>query len=70
MLQQSVQRIAGIFGEVVAPAEQLMDQMGTAFYDLLEIHQNKTLLSIQAFTTAEPIIRQRSRKALPIYIRW
>ncbi|MCQ6563166.1 TetR/AcrR family transcriptional regulator [Paenibacillus mendelii] len=59
VLQQSVQRISGIFREVEAPAEQLMDQMGTAFYDLLETHRDETLLSMQAFTTAEPIIRQK-----------
>ncbi|WP_433944571.1 TetR/AcrR family transcriptional regulator [Paenibacillus sp. SN-8-1] len=59
VLQQSVQRIAGLFKEVEAPAEQLMDQMGAAFYDLLDTHRDETLLSMQAFTTAEPIIRQK-----------
>ncbi|WP_246079593.1 hypothetical protein [Paenibacillus piri] len=33
--------------------------MGTAFCDLLETHRDETLLSMQAFTTAEPIIRQK-----------
>ncbi|MBW5449287.1 TetR family transcriptional regulator [Cohnella sp. CFH 77786] len=59
VLQQSVQRIAGIFREVEAPAEQLIEQMGTAFYGLLEKHRDETLLSMQAFTTAEPVIRQK-----------
>jgi AcrR family transcriptional regulator len=59
VLQQSVQRIAGIFREIEAPAEQLIEQMGTAFYDLLETHRDETLLSMQAFTAAEPVIRQK-----------
>lgn len=59
VLQQSVQRIADIFKEVEAPAEQLMHRMGTAFYDLLGTHRDETLLSMQAFTTAEPVIRQK-----------
>lgn len=59
VLQQSVQRIADIFREVEAPAEQLMDKMGKAFSDLLGTHRDETFLSMQAFTTAEPVIRQK-----------
>ncbi|MDD9267154.1 TetR/AcrR family transcriptional regulator [Paenibacillus sp. GCM10023248] len=59
VLQQSIQRIAGKFREVEAPAEQLADRMGAAFYQLLGTHRDETLLSMQAFTTAEPLIRQQ-----------
>ncbi|MFD2611441.1 TetR/AcrR family transcriptional regulator [Paenibacillus gansuensis] len=62
VLQQSVQRIAAIFEEVEAPAEQLIIEMGTAFNGLLETHRDQTLLWMQAFTTAEPVIRQKVKE--------
>ncbi|TVY08215.1 TetR/AcrR family transcriptional regulator [Paenibacillus cremeus] len=59
VLEQSVNRIAGIFKEVEAPAEYLEDRMGEAFFNLLKTHRDETLLSMQAFTTVEPVIRKR-----------
>ncbi|RAP74230.1 TetR/AcrR family transcriptional regulator [Paenibacillus montanisoli] len=59
VLEQSVNRIAGIFREVEAPTEHLQDRMGEAFYGLLETHRDETLLSMQAFTTVEPVIRKK-----------
>lgn len=66
VLQQSVQRIADIFREVEAPAENLVDQMGKAFYRLLGTHRDETLLSMQAFTTAEPVIRQKVQEGFAL----
>ncbi len=62
VLQQSAERIAGVFRAVEAPGEQLIDQMGAAFYVLLERHRDETLLSMQAFTTAEPLIQQEVKE--------
>lgn len=62
VLEQSVKRIASVFREVEAPAEQLVDRMGQAFFDLLETHRDETLLTMQAFTIVEPVIRQKVRE--------
>ncbi|MFC0214655.1 TetR/AcrR family transcriptional regulator [Paenibacillus chartarius] len=58
VLQQSIIRIADVFGRVEAPPEQLIDTMGKAFFNLLATHRDETLLSMQSFTTAEPVIRE------------
>ncbi|WP_308637429.1 TetR/AcrR family transcriptional regulator [Paenibacillus silvisoli] len=59
VLERSILRIAGIFKAVEAPAESLEERMGEAFYGLLQTHRDETLLSMQAFTTVEPVIRRK-----------
>ncbi|MGG1553919.1 TetR/AcrR family transcriptional regulator [Paenibacillus ferrarius] len=60
VLEQSVQRIVGIFREVEAPSEQLMIRMGAVFGELLASHRDETLLSMQSFTIGEPVIREKA----------
>ncbi|MNR08099.1 hypothetical protein D3C85_1242420 [compost metagenome] len=62
MLEQSVQRIVRTFRDVEAPAEQLVERMGGVFNNLLAEHRDETLLSMQSFTTGEPVIREKVRE--------
>jgi AcrR family transcriptional regulator len=62
VVEQSFYRILDVFVSVKAPPEQLVQKMGEAFQELLLTHRDETLLSMQAFTTSEPMIRDKVRE--------
>ncbi|MCD9023544.1 TetR/AcrR family transcriptional regulator [Cohnella silvisoli] len=62
VLDRAYQRMLNAFVSVEAPPEQLSNQMGEAFNDLLQTHRNEILLLMQCFTTPEPGVREFSKE--------
>jgi AcrR family transcriptional regulator len=62
VVEQSVRRIKDVFSRIEAPPEQLAATMGNAFNELLSTHRDETLLTMQSFATAEPVIRDKVRE--------
>ncbi|WP_276358356.1 TetR/AcrR family transcriptional regulator [Cohnella caldifontis] len=62
VLEQATQRIMHAFHTAEAPPERLMGAMGEAFKNLLDTHRNEILLTMTAFTTPEPSVRDYARQ--------
>ncbi|MFD1957105.1 TetR/AcrR family transcriptional regulator [Paenibacillus thailandensis] len=62
VIDRAIVRIAAAFERVEAPADQLLETMGSAFEDIMGTHRAETLLVMQAYTIAEPAIRDHVRE--------
>jgi AcrR family transcriptional regulator len=62
VLEQATQRIMNAFRAADAPPERLMDAMGKAFENLLVTHRNEIHLTMSAFATPEPSVREYTRR--------
>jgi AcrR family transcriptional regulator len=62
VIDRAASRIYETFAEVEAPADRLEETMGTAFIDIMNTHRNETLVVMQAYAIAEPLIRQHVRE--------
>ncbi|MCM3292964.1 TetR/AcrR family transcriptional regulator [Paenibacillus sp. MER 180] len=61
VLDRATEKIEEAFSSVDAPPEQFVETMGRAFGKLIETHRDEMLVTMQAFTTSEPAIRDSVR---------
>ncbi|GAV10628.1 TetR/AcrR family transcriptional regulator [Paenibacillus sp. NAIST15-1] len=61
VLDRATEKIEEAFSSVDAPPEQFVETMGRAFGKLIETHRDEMLVTMQAFTTSEPAIRNSVR---------
>lgn len=57
----AVNRIHETLAGIEAPADRLEETMGMAFVSIINVHRDEILLVMQAYTIAEPVIREHVR---------
>lgn len=62
VLEKGVQTIHDAFERVNAPKDQLVQQLGETFNDLLHQKRNEMLLTMHSFVTSETSVRTFSRE--------
>ncbi len=61
VVDRAVNRIYETFAGIEAPADRLEETMGMAFVSIMNVHRDEILLVMQAYTIAEPVIREHVR---------
>ena len=54
-------RIYDTFKDAMAPKDQLIETMGTAFMEIMRTYRDETVLVMQAHAISEPLIRDHVR---------
>ncbi|QHT63174.1 TetR/AcrR family transcriptional regulator [Paenibacillus lycopersici] len=62
VLERAYTRILNAFASVQAPPEELQETMGRAFVELLVEYRDEILLTMMAYATPEPVIRDLTRE--------
>lgn len=66
VVDRAVNRIYETFSGIKAPADRLEETMGMAFVSIMNVHRDEILLVMQAYTIAEPVIREHVRDKFQI----
>ncbi|RCW42195.1 TetR/AcrR family transcriptional regulator [Paenibacillus prosopidis] len=66
VVDRAVTRIYETFSGIEAPADRLEETMGMAFVSIMNVHRDEILLVMQAYTIAEPVIREHVRDKFAI----
>jgi AcrR family transcriptional regulator len=66
VVDRAVNRIYETFAGIEAPADRLEETMGMAFVSIMNVHRDEILLVMQAYTIAEPVIREHVRNKFQI----
>lgn len=61
VVDRAVNRIYETFSGIEAPADRLEETMGMAFESIMNVQRDEILLVMQAYTIAEPVIREHVR---------
>lgn len=62
VIDRAYNRIYDTFLEVEAPADELIQTMGSAFSHIIETHRDEVLMVMQSYTISEVGIREHVRK--------
>ncbi|MGN8645159.1 TetR/AcrR family transcriptional regulator [Gracilibacillus sp. HCP3S3_G5_1] len=62
VIDQAFSRIYDTFSNVQAPADKLIETMGTAFEQIIQTHRDEVLMVMQAHAIAEAGIREHVKK--------
>ncbi|CRK82874.1 TetR/AcrR family transcriptional regulator [Neobacillus massiliamazoniensis] len=63
---RAMNRIYETFTQVEAPPDRLMETMGHAFIQIMEVHRDEILMVMQAHAISEPEIRDYMKKQFQI----